>query len=145
MAVVVHRLPRHEGTAAARAAAMQTASQEIGSWSSAVATQQERAARNYKIRTTDKEQKREVERPREVMPVILYETGPVVIDSARSELYTVRTTGNCTKRGNPYRRGHVQRTVAGIPSDSGPLNKLRRHQTGDLGWILDGQAGSQDA
>jgi hypothetical protein len=30
-------------------------------------------------------------------------------------------------------------------SDSGPLNKIRRHQTGDLGWILDGVPGSQNA
>ena len=79
-----------------------------------------------------------VQREREGPPVSLKETGPVVLDSARSELLTDRTTGHCDKVGDPYRRGHVQRTVAGMPSGSGPLNKLRRQATGDNGWILDG-------
>ena len=64
--------------------------------------------------------------------------GPVVVDSARSFLETDRSTGHCDKNGDPYRRGHVQRTTAGMPSNSGPLNKLRRQATGDNGWILDG-------
>ena len=127
----------------ARAKAMQTASQETGSWSDCVATQEQRAARTYKVRTINAEQKREVQRPREGMPVKMTETGPVVLDTARSELRTDRTTGHCDKDGDPYRRGHVQRSVAGMPSDSGPLNKIRRHQTGDLGWILDGADASE--
>ena len=70
--------------------------------------------------------------------MLLTETGPVVMDTSRSELYTERSTGHCDKQGDPYRRGHVQRTVAGMPSGSGPLNKLRRQATGDNGWVLDG-------
>jgi|EP01046_Picozoa_sp_COSAG06_P042194 hypothetical protein len=122
----------------ARERAMQTNSQVVGSWSNCVATKEQRAARRYKVRTLPNCMMREVQREREGPPVSLKETGPVVLDSARSELLTDRTTGHCDKVGDPYRRGHVQRTVAGMPSGSGPLNKLRRQATGDNGWILDG-------
>ena len=122
----------------ARERSMQTCSQWYGSFSDVVASQEQRAARRYKVRTNDMEQKREVQRPREGAPVIVTETGPVVVDSARSFLETDRSTGHCDKNGDPYRRGHVQRTTAGMPSNSGPLNKLRRQATGDNGWILDG-------
>jgi hypothetical protein len=122
----------------ARERAMQTNSQVFGSFSNCVATKEQRAARRYKVRTLPNCMMREVQRQREGPPVVVTETGPVVLDSARSELLTDRSTGHCDKRGDPYRLGHVQRTVAGMPSGSGPLNKLRRHATGDNGWILDG-------
>lgn len=122
----------------ARERAMQTNSQVVGSWSNCVATKDQRAARRYKVRTLPNRMMREVQRQREGPAVVTTETGPVVMDSARSELLTDRTTGHCDKQGDPYRRGHVQRTVAGMRSGSGPLNKLRRHATGDNGWILDG-------
>ncbi len=122
----------------ARERAMQTNSQVFGSWSNVVATKEQRAARRYKVRTLPNTMMREVQRSREGAAVVTTETGPVVVDSARSDLLTDRTTGHCDKQGDPYRRGHVQRTVAGMPSGSGPLNKLRRNATGDNGWILDG-------
>eukprot|EP01052_Picozoa_sp_SAG31_P005793 SAG31_NODE_259_length_18917_cov_28.559677_19_plen_173_part_00 len=124
---------------------METCYQQIGSWSKLVATPEQRALEKFKVRTTDNEQKREIQQKRQGRPVMLDTTGPLVLDTSRSSLYTDRSTGNCTKRGDPYRRGHVQRLVAGRPSDCGPLNKLRRQATGDTGWILDGEAGSQHA
>eukprot|EP01051_Picozoa_sp_SAG22_P010250 SAG22_NODE_910_length_6547_cov_2.044975_4_plen_166_part_00 len=48
---------------------MQTNSQEIGSWSKCVATPEERALERFKVRTTDNEQKREIQQKRQGRPV----------------------------------------------------------------------------